>query len=421
MWREQRGDTLVFLAGEREIRDVAESLGADRARDADVLPLYARLSVGEQTRVFAPSRKAKIVLSTNVAETSVTVPGIKYVIDTGIARISRYSPRNKLQRLPIEPISRASAEQRKGRSGRTAAGVCVRLYSEKDFEARSQFTDPEILRTNLASVILQMKAYGLGRIEEFPFIEPPDYRTVKDGYQTLYELGAIDETNEITELGRLMARLPIDPKVARMIVAAREFECVSEVLIIAAGLSIQDPRDRPMDKQQAADAAHAAWRVGGSDFLGYLNLWDAYRQAERELSNSKLRKWCVTSFLNATRMREWNDVHRQLGDLAGEMNWPRNDKQASAEQAHRALLAGLLGDVGRRGDQGEYAGTRGRGFWLFPRQRLVSPQARLGDGRRGRRDDKTVRPRRRRDPARVDRARCPTPREADVFRAALAA
>ena len=366
LWTEERGDTLVFLAGEREIRDVAESLGANRTRDADVLPLYARLGVAEQLRVFGKSTKARIVLSTNVAETSVTVPGIRYVIDTGVARVSRYSPRNKLQRLPIEPISRASADQRKGRCGRVSSGVCVRLYSEKDFDGRPQFTDPEILRTNLASVILQMKAYGLGRIEEFPFIEPPDYRTVKDGYQTLYELGAIDETNEITELGRLMARLPIDPKVARMIIAAREFDCVSEVLIIAAGLSIQDPRDRPMDKQQAADAAHAEWRVGGSDFLGYLNLWDAYRAAERDISSSKLRKWCVTNFLSWTRMREWSDVHRQLGELAGEMNWPRNDKQAPAEQIHRAMLAGLLSDIGKRGDQGEYAGTRNRGFWLFP-------------------------------------------------------
>ena len=366
LWNESVGDTLVFCAGEREIREAAESLGADIINRADVLPLYARLGVAEQTRVFQPGRKPRIVLTTNVAETSVTVPGIKYVIDTGIARISRYSPRNKLQRLPIEPISRASADQRKGRCGRVGPGVCVRLYDAKDFDNRPQFTEPEILRTNLASVILQMKAYGLGRIEEFPFIEPPDYRQVKDGYQTLFELGAIDETNEITDLGRLMARLPIDPKVSRMIIAARDFDCLREVLIIAAGLSVQDPRDRPMDKQGQADAAHAQWRVGGSDFLGYLMLWKAYELNERSLSNNRLRKWCQSNFLSATRMREWADVLRQLVDLSGEMGWQRNDKESDPARVHEALLAGLLAQIGKRGDNGEYAGTRGKTFWLFP-------------------------------------------------------
>jgi ATP-dependent helicase HrpA len=366
LWSEAAGDTLVFLPGEREIREAADSLGAARLQQAEVLPLYARLSVAEQLRVFAPGRKPRIVLTTNVAETSITVPGIRYVIDTGVARISRYSARNKLQRLPIEPISRASADQRKGRCGRVGPGVCVRLYSEKDFDLRPQFTDPEILRTNLASVILQMKAYGLGRIEEFGFIEPPDYRQVKDGYQTLYELGAIDESNEITDLGRIMARLPIDPKVSRMILAARQFDCLREVLIIAAGLSVQDPRDRPMDKQGAADAAHAAFRVGGSDFLGYLNLWNAYAEQERSVSNNRLRKWCQSNFLSAARMREWGDVLRQLVELTSEMSWNRNTKPADDPRIHQALLAGLLSQVGRRGDNGEYSGTRGKAFWLFP-------------------------------------------------------
>jgi ATP-dependent helicase HrpA len=366
LWSESPGDTLIFLSGERDIRDVAETLGTQRTSQCEVLPLYARLGVGEQMRVFAKGSKPRIILSTNVAETSVTVPGVRYVIDTGIARISRYSPRNKLQRLPIEPISKASADQRKGRCGRVGPGVCIRLYDQKDFENRPQYTDPEILRTNLASVILQMKAYGLGRIEEFPFLEPPDYRQVKDGYQTLFELGAIEENNEITPLGRLMARLPIDPKISRMIVSANDFDCLTEVIVIAAGLSIQDPRDRPMDKQSLADAAHAQWRVGGSDFLGYLNLWRAYAQQDRSVSNNRLRKWCQTNFLSAVRMREWGDVIRQLNELASELKWKRNEKEADTERIHHALLSGLLAQIGKRGEQGEYAGTRSKGFWLFP-------------------------------------------------------
>ncbi len=366
LWSQVPGDTLVFLPGEREIREVAEALGNHRQQRMEILPLFARLGVAEQMQIFKPGSKPRVVLSTNVAETSLTVPGIRYVIDSGLARISRYSTRNKIQRLPIEPISRASADQRKGRCGRVQAGVCVRLYAPDDFEARPQFTDPEILRTNLTSVILQMKAYNLGRIEDFPFIDPPDYRQVRDGYQSLYELGALDENNEITDLGRMMARLPIDPTVARMLIAARDQNCVVELLVLASALSVQDPRDRPMDKQGDADQAHARWRVAASDFLSFLNLWKEYCQNERSLSNNRLRKWCQTNFLSATRMREWADVHRQLAELAGEMDWRRNPEPAGPDAIHNALLAGLLSRVGRRGEQGEYQGVRNSAFWIFP-------------------------------------------------------
>ncbi len=360
------GDVLVFLPGEREIRETAESLGAERRSDFEIVPLYARLGVGEQMRVFQKHGKPRIVLATNVAETSLTVPGIRYVIDTGVARVSRYSPRSRMQRLPIERISQASANQRKGRCGRVGPGVCVRLYSEADFLDRPAFTDPEILRTNLSSVILQMKAYRLGRIEEFPFIEPPDYRQVRDGYQSLFELGALDENNELTDLGRLMARLPIDPKVSRMIVAARDLDCLGEVLVIASALSVQDPRDRPMDKQSEADAAHAKWRVGGSDFLGYVNLWDFYHAQEAQLGSNRLRKMCIANFISYTRMREWQDVHRQLVEIASDAGWQRNREQSTPERIHQALLAGLLSEIGRRGEQAEYQGVRGKTFWLFP-------------------------------------------------------
>ena len=263
------GDILVFLSGEREIRETAEALRKHHPPGTEILPLYARLSAAEQMRVFQPHGKPRIVLATNVAETSLTVPGIRYVIDPGYARLSRYSPRTKVQRLPIERISQASADQRKGRCGRVGPGVCVRLYSEEDFEARPQFTDPEILRTNLASVILQMKAFRLGAVQDFPFVEPPDYRAVRDGYATLHELGAIDERNELTDLGHALARLPVDPRIGRMVLAARDENCMEEVLVIAAALSVQDPRERPMDKQEAADEAHKQFRDENSDFLSY--------------------------------------------------------------------------------------------------------------------------------------------------------
>jgi ATP-dependent helicase HrpA len=257
-------------------------------------------------------------LATNVAETSLTVPGIKYVVDPGYARISRYSPRTKVQRLPIERISRASADQRKGRCGRVSEGICIRLYSQQDFDSRPQFTDPEILRTNLASVILQMKALNLGMIEQFPFIEPPDQRLIRDGYATLHEIGAIDAEYQLTNIGRALAKLPIDPRIGRMVLAAVDENCLKDVLVIASALTVQDPRERPMDQQEAADTAHAQFRHESSDFLTYLNLWNGYHAQVEHLSTSKLRKWCKSNFLSFVRMREWNDIHQQLNALVTE-------------------------------------------------------------------------------------------------------
>jgi ATP-dependent helicase HrpA len=319
LWKEERGDVLIFLSGEREIRDTAEALRKHHPPGVEILPLYARLSSDEQQRIFAPHSKSRIVLATNVAETSLTVPGIRYVIDPGFARLSRYSTRTKVQRLPIEKVSKASADQRKGRCGRVSDGICVRLYSEEDFNARATFTDPEILRTNLASVILQMKAFGLGELEDFPFLEPPDYRQIRDGYQTLHELAAIDEDNQITQIGRQLARLPIDPRIARMIIAAGSEGVIKEVLIFAAALSIQDPRERPMDKAEAADAAHEKFRHPGSDFLTLLKLWGYFQAERKQLSQAKLRKWCQENFLSFVRLREWDDVHAQLRSLSAEM------------------------------------------------------------------------------------------------------
>ena len=323
LWRDGPGDVLVFLPGEREIRETAESLRKHHPPGIEVLPLYARLGAEDQQKIFQPHGKPRIVLATNVAETSLTVPGIKYVVDSGLARVSRYSVRTKVQRLPIERISRASADQRKGRCGRVAPGVCVRLYSEEDFNARSQFTDPEILRTNLASVILQMKAFRLGAPEDFPFLDPPDYRMIRDGYQTLHELAAIDEDNRLTAIGHALARLPLDPKIARMILAARDEGVMDEVLIIASALSVQDPRERPMDQQEAADAAHQEFRNRRSDFLSYLKLWDWYHEQAKHLSQNKLRKLCEEKFLSYVRLREWHDVHGQLHEIVGEMGLNR--------------------------------------------------------------------------------------------------
>ena len=321
------GDILVFLAGEREIRETAEALRKHHPPETEILPLYARLSADEQMRVFQTHGRRRIVLATNVAETSLTVPGIRYVIDPGLARMSRYNPRTKVQRLPIERVSQASADQRKGRCGRVGPGICVRLYSEEDFAARPAFTDPEILRTNLSAVILQMKAFGLGNVQDFPFIDPPDYRAIRDGYATLHELGAIDDRNELTSIGRQLARLPVDPKLGRMVIAAVEEDCAEEVLIIASALAVQDPRDRPMDKAAEADAAHAPFRDDRSDFLSFLKLWDAYHDRDRSLSNSKLRKWCQASFVSYVRMREWHDVHAQLKEIVAEMGMLRPTRQ----------------------------------------------------------------------------------------------
>ncbi|HEX4795021.1 MAG TPA: ATP-dependent RNA helicase HrpA [Humisphaera sp.] len=323
VWESGPGDVLVFLAGEREIRETAEALRKHHPPKVEILPLYARLSADDQNLVFQPHGRARIVLATNVAETSLTVPGIKYVIDPGYARISRYSARTKVQRLPIEKISRASADQRAGRCGRVSAGICIRLYSEEDYNLRPQFTDPEILRTNLASVILQMKALALGDIEEFPFIEPPDRRLIRDGYQTLHELGAVDVEYQITGLGRELAKLPVDPRIGRMILAARDEKCLDEVLIIASALTIQDPRERPMDQQEAADAAHAKFRDETSDFLSFLRLWKSYHEHGQHLSTSKLRKWCQANFISFIRMREWHDIHQQLKALTSESGMER--------------------------------------------------------------------------------------------------
>ena len=368
------GDTLVFLSGEREIRETAKALedasgGGGRhgkLGSFDVLPLYARLSNAEQNRVFATQQRRRVVLATNVAETSLTVPGIRSVVDVGLARISRYSPKSKVQRLPIEAVSKASAEQRKGRCGRVAPGVCIRLYGESDFEQRPAFTDPEILRTNLASVILQMKAFALGDVESFPFIDPPDLRQVRDGYQTLIEIGALNEHRQLTETGRMLARMPIDPKLSRMILAAEKENCLEEMIVIASALSIQDPRERPMDKAKEADEAHAIWKAGGSDVLTLLNLWTWYRKTAREKSRSKLRQACGTHFLSYLRMLEWQDVQRQLREVVASFGWRLNSEPANGEQVHRAVLPGLLANVGHKGDANEYDGVRGRKFFLFP-------------------------------------------------------
>lgn len=366
------GDTLVFMSGEREIREAAKALsdhvGGRHGQygNYEVLPLYARLSNAEQNRVFAPHPGRRVVLATNVAETSLTVPGIRSVIDTGIARISRYSPRSKVQRLPIEPVSQASAEQRKGRCGRVAPGVCIRLYSERDFEQRPIYTDPEIQRTNLAAVILQMSAFELGAVETFPFIDPPDLRQVRDGYLTLQEIGALDEHKRLTSVGRILARMPVDPKLSRMVMAAEKENCLEEMVIIAAALSIQDPRERPMDKAKEADEAHAIWRAGGSDFLTLLNVWRWFKTIQRERSRSKLRQACREHFINYMRMLEWGDVQRQLREAVASLGCKLNREPAQGDQVHRAVLPGLLSNVGRKGEGNEYDGVRGRKFFVFP-------------------------------------------------------
>jgi ATP-dependent helicase HrpA len=307
------GDILVFLSGEREIRDTADALRDRKLRNTEILPLYARLSAAEQHKVFTPHTGRRVVLSTNVAETSLTVPGIRYVVDPGTARISRYSVRTKVQRLPIENISQASARQRSGRCGRVADGICIRLYSEEDFEARPEFTEPEILRTNLASVVLQMTALGLGDIASFPFVEPPDPRAIRDGIALLEELGALepakrDELPKLTATGRELARLPVDPRMARMIVEGHRNGCLREVLIIVAALSIQDVRERPAEFQQAADEKHARFAVEGSDFLAFLRLWDYLKTQRKELSSNQFRKMCRNEFLHWLRIREWQDL-----------------------------------------------------------------------------------------------------------------
>jgi ATP-dependent helicase HrpA len=369
LWRSHgKGDTLVFLSGEREIRETAEVIHKHYAGrgDVEVLPLFSRLSNEEQNRVFASHRSTRVVLATNVAETSLTVPGIKYVIDPGTARLSRYSSRTKVQRLLVEPVSQASADQRKGRCGRVGPGVCVRLYAQEDFEARERFTPPEIVRSNLASVVLQMKSLKLGEIEAFPFIEPPTGRMIRDGYQTLHELGAVDEKDALTKIGQDLARMPVDPRLGRMILEGDKENALREVLVIASALSVQDPRERPMDAQDKADYAHRQFKNEASDFIALLNIWDAFHKSAKEVSNSKLRKWCAANYLNFIRMREWHDVHRQIEKLVLESDLKLAPKPATPDQIHRALLSGLLSNIGLKGEQTEYQGARGSKFFIFP-------------------------------------------------------
>ncbi|MBU6413079.1 MAG: ATP-dependent RNA helicase HrpA [Planctomycetes bacterium] len=365
-----RHDVLVFLPTERDIRSAAEALSDTFKSAVEILPLFARLSTGEQMRVFSSHRGRRIVLATNVAETSLTVPGIRYVVDVGTARLSRYSHKTKVQRLPVEAISRASADQRAGRCGRVAEGVCIRLYSEKDFQTRDRFTEPEILRTNLASVILRMKALNLGDIESFPFVDAPEGRMIRDGLQTLHELGALTHEEgdkaHLTDLGRQIAKLPIDPRIARMIIAGDREHCLDQILVLAAALSIQDPRERPLDRQQDADAAHARFAHETSDFLSLLNLWNFYEKKSAELSSSKLRKLCQTSFLSWTRMREWEDVHRQLQDMAQELKLRHSGRHIHEDFIHRAIMTGLLSNLGIKGETHEYTGARHMKFSIFP-------------------------------------------------------
>src|SRR3954453_8213877 len=370
--REGPGDVLVFLSGEREIRETAEALGGRFGDRMEILPLYARLSHADQQRIFRPHRGRRVVLATNVAETSLTVPGIHYVVDPGTARISRYSARLKGRRLPIEPVSQASADQRKGRCGRVAAGVCIRLYDEEDFEARPAFTDPEILRTNLASVILQMAALRLGDGEDFPFLDPPDRRQIRDGIALLQELGALDSDAKLTQVGRRLAQLPLDPRLARMVLEAGRLGCATEVIVIAAALSIQDPRERPADAQQEADAAHARFAGEGSDFLAFLRLWEYLGEQQRELSGSAFRRRCKAEFLHVLRIREWQDLVEQLRRAARSAQIPRNQTPAEPDELHRALLAGLLSHAGLRDPDGrEFTGARGARFSLWPGSELA--------------------------------------------------
>lgn len=395
------GDVLVFLPGEREIREAAEVLRKANLRHTEVMPLYARLTPAEQQKIFKPASGRKIVLATNVAETSLTVPGIRYVIDSGTARISRYSYRSKVQRLPIEAVSQASANQRKGRCGRVEPGICIRLYSEEDFLSRPEFTDPEILRTNLAAVILQMLHLRLGDIQDFPFIEPPEGKAISDGFNLLQELSAVGRDNQLTALGRQLARLPIDPRLGRMLLEGARQGSLAEVLVVVSALSVQDPRERPMERQQAADQAHAQWKNPDSDFAALINLWHGFEAQRQALGANALRNWCRRNFLNYLRLREWRDAHRQLLLTCRDLKLPLNPleapepvaapvvtgeldqraRQAVAAQderqqnaqtlknyaaVHKALLAGLLSQIGQKTEEGDYNGARQRRFWLHP-------------------------------------------------------
>src|SRR5438309_5210195 len=368
--REGPGDVLVFLPGEREIRDAADTLRRRGLRNLELLPLYARLSAAEQDRVFKPAGARRVVLATNVAETSLTVPRIRYVVDTGFARIKRYSYRQKVEMLRVEPISQAAARQRAGRCGRLANGICIRLYSEEEFGKRPAFTDPELLRASLASVILRAKSLGLGEVADFPFLDPPSPRAIADGYALLGELGAVDEANELTGIGAELARLPLDPRVGRMLVAARAEGCVAQVRLIAAALSVQDPRERPLDKAAAADERHARFAHERSDFLGLLKL--------AALFENKMERACRENFLSVPRMREWRDVAGQLARTLRELGWHESAIDAERPEGyraiHRALTAGLLGNIGMRDEpEASYSGARGIKFWIHPGSWVKKP------------------------------------------------
>ncbi|MDD2914070.1 MAG: ATP-dependent RNA helicase HrpA [Gallionella sp.] len=368
-----RGDVLVFLPGEREIRDTAEALRKHHPKGIEVLPLFARLSAAEQDRVFKTGGQRRVVLATNVAETSLTVPNIGYVIDCGLARMNRYSIRQKVEQLHIEKISRAAANQRAGRCGRVMSGVCVRLYDEADFLQRAEFTDPEIFRVSLATVILRMSALELGDIAEFPFIEPPTPRMIADGYQLLAELGAIEETRQLTKLGHELAKLPLDPKIARLLLAGRQYQCLTEILIIASALSVQDPRERPLDRQEAADAAHKRFADERSDFLAHLKVWAWFEQAvAHKQSNRMMAEECRKNFLSPLRLREWRELHQQLHTQVAEMGMRGNEQPATYEQIHKALLCGLLGNIGMKSvESNEYLGARGIKFFIAPNSVLA--------------------------------------------------
>jgi len=359
-------DILIFVSGERDIRDLTRVLKKQNYPHTELLPLYARLRSSEQNKVFQQSIGRRIVLATNVAETSLTVPGIRYVVDSGTARISRYSARSKVQQLPIEAISQASANQRKGRCGRVAEGVCVRLYEEDDFISRPEFTQPEIQRTNLAAVILQMLALRLGDVNDFPFLEPPSQAAVSDGFRQLKELGAVDAGDEITKLGRRMARLPLDPRFGRILIEADRCGSLAEVLIIIAALSTQDPRERPLDKQQAADEKHQSYHDEQSDFLAICNLWQQVETRRQDLSQNQFRRDCERNYLSYPKIREWREVHRQLVLQCKELGLSANQQSAGYTEIHRALLSGLLGNFGEKGDQNEYLGARNRIFFIYP-------------------------------------------------------
>ncbi|MBL8304484.1 MAG: ATP-dependent RNA helicase HrpA, partial [Ideonella sp.] len=388
LWRSPSGaggDVLVFLPGEREIRDAAEHLRKHHPPGVEVVPLFARLSQAEQDRVFEPHSARRIVLATNVAETSLTVPGIQYVIDAGTARVKRYSYRNKVEQLQIEAVSQAAANQRAGRCGRVSNGICIRLYDEKDYASRPRFTDPEILRSSLAGVILRMKSLNLGAVEDFPFLEPPPRRAIADGYQLLNELGAVDELNALTPMGRELARLPLDPRVGRMILEARHREALTEVLVIASAMSVQDVRDRPLEQQQAADAAHKKFDDERSEFSGDIRLWNWLEHLrhggpadpkavasgravkEHKLSHRQQEQMLRDHFISPRRVREWRDIHSQLHTVVAEQGWRLNTTPATYEQLHLSLLAGLLGNIGCKSDDDEwYLGARGIRFYRHP-------------------------------------------------------